>query len=199
MVWPGLPGRSFAGSAAPMAPEGLTCPKQSRSPIDHRGGCRPLTRRSAVASVLMTAPRCCSALGWVKVVAVGVAVPDSSVLLVNQMLDTVLLSRCAAGDLGFSLGVVGARGALSTLAAVGPPLPRSGRCARSSSRPSQFPFRRPQVRVAMDSIVSVHGELACALLVCRCRAAWRDTQSARAIWFHDLPCARATSTSRTLA
>src|SRR5664279_955852 len=31
---------------------------------------------------------------------------------------------------------------------------------------------------------------ACVLSENRCRAAWRDTPKASAIWFHDLPCAR---------
>jgi DNA-binding CsgD family transcriptional regulator len=33
------------------------------------------------------------------------------------------------------------------------------------------------------------------LLAKRCRAVWRDTPRATAIWFQDLPCARATSTA----
>ena len=41
---------------------------------------------------------------------------------------------------------------------------------------------------------------ACVLSANRCRAAWRDTPRAIAIWFHDLPCARAMFTvSRSCA
>ncbi len=65
---------------------------------------------------------CRSALRGVRVVAVGVAVSDRAVLLVNQVFDAILLRRCASGRLRLRLGVVRTRGALSTLAAVGPPI-----------------------------------------------------------------------------
>jgi hypothetical protein len=62
------------------------------------------------------------ALRRVRVVAVGVALSNRAVLLVDQVLDAVLLRRCATGRLRLSLGVVRTRSALSILAAVGPPI-----------------------------------------------------------------------------
>src|SRR5680860_1553346 len=65
---------------------------------------------------------CRSALRGVRIVAVGVALSDCAVLLVNQVLDAVLLRRCATGRLRLGLSVVSTRSASSTLAAVGPPI-----------------------------------------------------------------------------
>ena len=69
--------------------DGTDCPV----PIHYRDG-----RRCAVEYN--------SALGWVRVVAVRVAVSNRAVLLVDQVFDTILLGRCSAGSLGLGLGVV---------------------------------------------------------------------------------------------